>query len=393
MTKDLDILIKYNLYRTFHKGQYGTCGCEYAKLYPNHLLPEELERFKMGRPRGSTNAAKKTVVAKPKKNSQLYEALAFIGVASEDRGFSSNSFCIFEDDYVKMTDGVVTAGYPVEEQIALVPNYEILKKALKQCGDTFSITELETNRISVKGGKLRVLVPCLEAEEYPGTVPDPMIAPIDDRLKHAFACVGKIADENSDQAFKASVLLEANVVTATDTKVLMQYWHGISLPPNLVVPKIFVKAVVSNKAPLVGFGWNSEKSITFWFEGGAWVKTQLYADEYPTFQQVIDVPSNQVPVMPTLFEGIEKAGEFSENGFIYLKDGFVSTNLKDNTGAQYEVEGMASNVICLNVERAKLIAPFVSTVDLTTYTDRVFFFGNNMRGVIIGAIVNEFGND
>jgi len=371
-------------YRTKHNSD---CGAAYAAMYPEQLLPKELERF-MGRPRGSTNKPKEGEAAPAAKTSKvvnaLSEALAFISVAATKKLQPYNEFCEFTNGFVVMSDGQISAGYPVEEQLNSIPNFNLLQKAIKGCGKSISITELDEGRLSIVGEKLRVIVPCLPHDDFPEINKDAPIAVIDDRLKHAFVTCGAVADENGERLVECSLLLEANQCTATDGLVLIQYWHGIDLPPNLVIPKIFAKAVTKVKQPITAFGWTPEHSITFYFEGGAWIKTLLYQDKWPDISAIINVQSIPQNVLPGFFEGCLTVGEFNDDARVYISEEKVSSHRSLDIGAQYEVKSLTKE--CSKVfsyESIKIIAPHVKTIDLVSYADRAFFFGDNLRGVII----------
>jgi hypothetical protein len=218
----------------------------------------------------------------------------------------------------------------------------------------------------------------------PYSAPDAPCATIDDRLKAALAICGTLATEAADEVIKASVLLEANVCTSTNRAVTFQAWHGIDLPPNMVLPKIFTTAICKTDKPLMGFGFSADDtgrptSVTLWFEGGSWIKTQCYADPWPVeaIPGLLDLPTEAVAVPVGFFEGAAVAAEFSDA--VYLVEGAVQSHHSAEVGVQYTVEGLPGGKI-FSSKFLKSIAPFATTIDFR-YTDRMFFFGEGMRGV------------
>lgn len=336
----------------------------------------------MGRPKGSKNSGTTSSVPAP---NPMLEALNFISVAFDNPTQPYHDFVKFENGFAMLSNGIITAGFPIEEQLDCYPHFETLHKAVKKMGKSTSMTLLDTNRLSVKGDNLRVLVPCFGVSEYPELVPDSPIAVIDDRLKEAFKLCGSLVSEKADRVVEAALLLEANQCTGTNGAVLMQYWHGIDLPPAMVVPKLFAQAVSKVKQPITAFGWTYEKSITFYFEGGMWIKCLMYADAYPDIQGIVDKPSFPSDVLEGFFEGIATVGEFSDDGYVYFADNAVTTHRNDTDGAQYDVKGLQAGKQ-FDSKQLALIAPYVKTIDLTTYPERIFFFGDNMRGVAIGVV-------
>ena len=369
----------WNLYRTKN---LSCCGVVYAELHPEQLLPEELERLKMGRPAGVKNKK-----ASPQL-SEIAEALAFIGVAATKDFQPCNTHVSLADNFAVMFDGQMSAGYPIQEELSCYPNYDMLVKAIKKCGKSLALTELDSGRLSVKGDSLRAIVPCLPPDAWAGVQPDPALAVVDDRLKAAFACCGSLADEKATRVIEASVLLEANICSGTNGKCIMQYWHGVYLPPHLVIPKIFVNAVAKVKLPIVAFGWKADTSITVYFQGGSWIRTLLYADKWPDLTQILDQPNYPKDIPDKFYEGIEAVFEFSEHGTVILADNLVKSHSNEDVGAQYPVNGLQGGKTFVGEEIA-IIAPFATQMDLTTYPDRAFFTGENMRGVIMSVVMGE----
>src|SRR3990167_388351 len=265
---------------------------EMARVKGSKNKPKEAIEIDDGA-KPETETPKPVTVAKPGKSSQasqLAEALAFVSVAGTKDDAPYKEHVILNNRVAIASDGQLTAGFPITEELACCPHLELLKSAIAKSGKTLAITELESGGLSIKGDKLRAVVPCIPftaLPDYAVLAPDQNIAPIDDRLKQAFSVCGVLVSEAAPEFIKASMLLEANQCTATNRATLIQYWHGVNLPPSLVVPKIFASAVCKQKSKLVGFGWTEGRSITFHFENGGWIKTLLYLDAYPNVAAII----------------------------------------------------------------------------------------------------------
>jgi hypothetical protein len=353
-----------------------------------NLTQEEL--IIMGRPRGSGNKAKATAAAS--QSSALLKALEFVSVVPSRSYSVASAHVSLAGKMAVKSDGILSAGHPIAEELNVCPQFERLKVALKTCGSAVTITELDSGRLRIKGDKLSALVPCFDPTDYSPVVPDAVQAAIDDRLKASLAICGSLASENGQHYTQASVCLEAWICTGTNRQVVMQHRHGIDLPPHMVLPKVFTAAVVKTPAPLSGFGfsWAADfshvNSVTFWFEGGAWIKTQCFADRWPIEQlnSILNVTSHPVDVLPGFFEGVATVGEFADTPWVYLKDGAISSHEDIETGAQFEVKGLQGGS-AYGKANVKLIAPFAKTMDLTTYREKAFFFGDDMRGCIMGV--------
>jgi hypothetical protein len=361
----------YEFYRTINE---GCAGVEFAKLHPEMLLPSELERF-MGRKPGSTN--------KPKVLSELANALSFVAVACTKSDSDYQDHVSLVDNFCIATDGQLSAGYPIVEELNSYPNFELLKKALSKCGKSLAITELDTGRLSVKGESLRAIVPCLDAGAWPSVQPDPIRGPIDESLVSAMALAGLLASETAERFFEASILLEANQVTGTNGHCIIQVWHGCGFPEiKFVIPKIFITALTKTKLKPVAIGVpDNFNSVTFYFEGGSWIKTLLYADKYPETEHIVGKPQQPYPIPEKLFEGIDAVMDFNEYGYIKLKENSVQSHDSLELGAQFEVPGLQGGKELVG-KYMMLIAPIVKTIDMTSYEDCIMFTGDKMRGCL-----------
>lgn len=345
---------------------------------------------KRGRKPGSSN--------KPTESSILLNAIDFVSIV-ETETFEPSAYCRFISNeagsFVTAYSNVLSAAHPVAEQLNLCPQFSKLKAALTRCGKTLAITESD-GQISIKGDKIRALVPCL-VEPLIDLAPDaPVIIGSFDALKEAFRVCCTVADEKAERAMLASILLDPNCATATNGKVLIQYWHGISnLPPGTVLPKVFAAAIASNKYKITGLGGNFDanggfmRSFTVWFENGSWIKTQCYEDRWQDVSKILDgYALSPVPLYDGLFEAVAAVEAFTDEiEAVYFHAGTVASHRELNTGAMYEVKNLPPGKV-IHGRLARQVSPFVKTIDLTTMPDRVFFFGgteaNPIRGVFMG---------
>lgn len=331
--------------------------------------------------------------SKPTQAQQLLEALDFVSYGTGEVQ-DWQKFVRLSGNMAITSNGQIAAGHPIAEELTLCPQLDKLASALKRCGKTLVISETPSGQLSVKGDKLRALVPAIaNVAELPPVQPDPPIAVISDIIKEAFKVCGSISSEAAETVVEASLLLEANTCTSVGKgkATLLQFWHGIDLPPAMVVPKVFAEAVAKQSKALTGFGfsWGSDgvASVTFWFDGGSWIKTQCYQDKWPNISPIIDVQSFPVEVLGGLFDAAEAVMHFNDDGHVVLAEGKVMSHDSDNVGAQYEVAGLQGGKT-FNGKYLKSIAAHVKKIDLTTFPDRAFFFGgeeaNPVRGCIMG---------
>ena len=312
----------------------------------------------------------------------LIRALKFVSAAQKKAGnVPYQTHCVFYGGFVTAFDGTLTIGHPIAEDINACPNTMLLLSALLKCGQTLSITQLDSGRLSVKSEKFKALVPCEKFDGMPYVGPDVQCAVIDERIKTGFELVSPLANETAQRTALAAILLQANSTAATNGHVLLEYWHGIDLPPNILLPKPAVKAIVATDKKLVGFGF-SDNSATFFFEDKSYIKTQLFQDTYPDISKVLDAPSNPWPLPEGFYTAVDTLESFTETGLLYFGPASMRSHYDANEGASYEITGLPENAI-FNAEYLQMIRPGFVKVDFQK--DRALFFAENMRGAIMAC--------
>jgi len=320
--------------------------------------------------------------SKETQSSSLITALKFIELAQKDIGDPIKRYCRIANNTVIGSDGILTAGHLIEEDLEARPHTKTLIKALSQCGKTLSITQLKNERLSIRSGKFFVYVPCYteELQEY---LPDPKIAPITDSVKKGFQQIHHLADDKAQTVIQSSVLLKSGSMMSTNAVVALEYWHGMDLP-TLIVPKLFVSAVANCSKKLVAFGF-SPISVTFWFDDDSWLKTQCYGEEWPELSYIFDNPPETKPLTPKFWEAVRAVEDFSEDGkekgTIYLSENGIRSHATEGEGAFFEFKGLSK--IAFSIRQLKNIEKSCKTIGF--YENKAWFFGDNIRGAIMGV--------
>lgn len=313
----------------------------------------------------------------------LIAALKFVAVAQKKAGPTNIQFAHITHHWAAAFDGVLTVAAPVEEDLEACPHTLQFIDALSKAGDELAITQLTANTLAVASGVFLALVPCVGFDEVPIPAPDPQCAVIDDRIKTALAAVAGLATEGAPNATYAAVLLQANSAVATNGAALLEYWHGIDLPPGMMIPKVAAAAIAKASKTLTGFGY-SGASATFYFEDGSFIKTQLYGERYPNYQTVFEVEGvNPWPIPEDFYKGVRAIESFSPNGHVFFEDGAVLSKMHKEEASTYRIEGLPERMgfsvkLLLAVEHAFKSAHFDAA------TNKAVFFGENMRGVLMG---------
>ena len=342
----------------------------------------EIETKKKPRARKQA-AAGKNKAKGPSPVASLLAALKFVAIAQKKAGPTNVQFGHIAHNWAAASDGVLTVAHPIEEDLVACPHTLQFIDALSKVGEDLSITQLSPNALAVSSGAFRALVPCVGFDDVPIAAPDPQCATIDDRIKTAFAAVAGLATDGAPNATYAAVLLQAGSAVATNGAALLEAWHGIDLPPGMMLPKCAAVAVAKAGPALTGFGF-SASSATFYFENGAFIKTQLYGERYPNYQVVFEVEGlNPWPVPDDFYNGVRAIQSFSPNGNVFFDDGAVLSKMHKEEASTYKIEGLPERMgfsakLLLSVEHAFKKAHFAPEAN------KVVFFGDNLRGVLMG---------
>jgi hypothetical protein len=315
---------------------------------------------------------------KPKISKGLLDAIKFIYPVQKDKGNVFQTHCRFENNWLTATDGQTTIGHPIAEELSCCPHTTTLQKALTNCGQNISLTQLEGNRLSVKSGRLKVIIPCT-AEELPETSPDAPQATITDELIQGLTLVAPLPSDDSPIVHNSAILLGPGSVTGTNGVVVIEYWHGIDLPPNLVIPVAAIKAVLKSGKKLKQLGF-SNTSITFHFENGAWIKTQLYQEKFPDCNRILNQETNAEELPKDFFKAVNTLKDFGDYVFFFQDQ--IRTSKKENEGANFELSGLTLGA-AFAIKQLRLIENCCLFADYKTHKNMMFFFGGRTRGAIL----------
>lgn len=322
-----------------------------------------------------------------KASNAFLDALQFLSSITTNGNTPYEKCVLLKDKFAIASNGNISAGCPIEEEIYAAPTNSILIEALKKCGNEFALTQNE-EKLSIKSGKFKAIIPCIDPSPLFLPIPDPPQIDIDDNFKIALASIDCIKEEaNENRIINHSFLMNGQSVLATDGKILIEYWHGLNLPVGPPVPKAIIPTINKSLKKLSKFGC-SNSSATFYFEDGSWVKSQLYAGQWPDISKLINKTSNPFPIPKDFFHGLEAVSPFSINGFVYFDNGILKSHFTELLGASFEIEGLpkgpaySHKYLSILKDRATLI-DFVNTDDAGHYM--LYFFGDKLRGIVMGV--------
>lgn len=324
----------------------------------------------------------------PKKSTaavNLSNALEFVNVAQKDQGSTYETHCIMWEHWLFAFNGVLSAGCKIEEEINCCPRTVQLRNAIDKSGKTLSLTYQDDNeRLVIKSDKFKASIPCATFSIMTQVIPDPPVALINDTLRTGFETIGHLAVENSEHVATASILLRSGSMLATDRKVIMEFWHGIDLP-MVVIPKSFVTAIQKIKKKLIRFGF-SDTSATFYFEDESWIKTQLYSEQWPEVDHILNKQVNTQEIPKDFFEALAMIDPFTETRLAYFREGVLASHQHTDEGVEYECNVPPN--MAYNVRSLRALEKNATSIDFNVGSNEsplAYFYGENLRGAVAGS--------
>lgn len=320
----------------------------------------------------------------------LLDALRFVTCATRPDGLPYQAHAVLHSGNVYAFDGGVVACHAIDSDLKAAPHLANLITALSKSNGTISITVTDGGKLSIKSGKLRALVNCLDLSEVPTyPEPDPICANITDDLKNAIKTVAECCNDSDADVTRAGVFIKSNSVMAMDGRMLMECWHGIDLP-ELLIPKASALAICKPDKPFKNLGF-SHNGMTIYYEDGSYIRTCLFDAQYPNTEKLFDREFNPWPLPSGFWDGLDSIVPFVDKDLqgVYFTKQSMQTHLDGKSGASYDIEGLPE-FKAYNPKYLKLAKPHCDKVDFgKDERANLIFFGKNVRGIIAPIFVKK----
>lgn len=290
-----------------------------------------------------------------------------------------------EKGTVRSYNGTMAISSPIALDIDCCPKADAMVKAIANCEEATTISLTPTGKLSIRSGRFRAFV-----ETIAGATPhvDPAGEPVQfdgARLLEAFRTLDQFIGIDASRPWTNGILLADGSAYATNNVCMVQYWMGDPFPRTINIPRAAVREVLRvGEAPT--YAQLEAGSITFHYTDGRWIRSQLLETNWPMemVHKLLDQPNNPVPLHPDFFTGLGVLRSLADGGNrVYLRDGALRTS-PDNPeeGAVYELDLPGEGLYNMNM--LALLEGVVTSMDMTLYPGPCLFFGDRLRGAIIG---------
>lgn len=289
-----------------------------------------------------------------------------------------------EDGHVRSYNGVLALNSPIALDLDCCPKADAMVRAISSCQESVVITITPGNKLSIRSGKFRALVDTIQGDT-PHVEPEGDHIAFDGaKLVEAFKVVEPFIGTDASRPFTNGALLDGGSVYATNNVCLVQYWIGGAFPLRVNVPRAAVREVLRVGEPPT-HGQVTQNSITFHYPDGKWIRSQLLETAWPfdLIGNLLDQDCTPVPLPEGFFEGLATIKAMTDKvSRVYMLDGALRTHTDPDEGATYEMELPGEGLY--NLHMLSLLEGVINSIDLTLYPGPALFFGDNLRGAIIG---------
>lgn len=320
----------------------------------------------------------------------MYKQLKFVqgAVAKKDFLPAMTHFAI-ENRTVRSYNGSLALCAPIELDITCKPKAASFVQAIANCkdGDTPVLAMTAAGRLSIKSGSFKAFIECVIEEETPHVLPEGERVDFNGAaVLKALEIIQNFIGEDASRPWCNGVLLRGECAYATNNVSVIEYWIGANMPITVNIPKVAVLEMLRINEPPT-HAQVTPTSMTFHYSDGRWIRTQLLGLEWPDLTPILNRTATPLPVDDRLFVGLGMLKPFvDKSGRVFIENHVMSTTPEMTQGAHYDLphdpvflfEGV------YNIQTLMLLEKIAQTVDLTAYPQPCLFFGDNLRGAIIG---------
>jgi len=317
----------------------------------------------------------------------IIDALKFVKPLQSKRGEIFNTHVWINHGWLCSHHTAFTMGVEIDANLSTCPHYASLSEAINSYTDTLTLTQLNDTQLSVNTGQMQAIVPCHPSHFIDVPTPDENIAVIDDRIKDVFKECVKAVDEKHPRPELQGLLLQSQTCIGTDGKIYIEGWHGIDLPPNLVIPKKFAMIVMRTRKPLTGFGF-SDKSVTFWFDDGSFIRTARFQVTFPVSNHLFDWVSETVQTPDKLIAGVKSVSQFNSEGFVHFKENGIVSHPQEESVTRFKIPHLSEGAGFDGFLIAKC-EKFAEVFSIKPGNLPVIFFASSTFRAIIAGLKTE----
>lgn len=314
----------------------------------------------------------------------LTEALKFARGAVKKTAFSPDlEYFQIKDGRVVGFNGFMALAAPVDLDLTAFPHATMFAKAVEACRDQTSLSLDKNGCLAVVSKGFRAFVPCVEEVTFPMT-PEGDEFPVPSGFVEALRVVAPIISDDASRLWSMGALVADGMFTVTNNIVFVQHWTGHRLP-RINLPKYVISEVIRNKRSPSSMRTDGN-SVTFLYEDGAWIRSQLLVDDWPldVVTKIMGVEHSAEALPPDFRDAVSRIEPFvGKSDPVYFYDGELRTSQAEGDGVVVACPGLKAGP-CFNMAQLKALADIAHQIDFSIYPSPCIFYGDSLRGAVAG---------
>lgn len=323
----------------------------------------------------------------------MLDSLRFVAaaVAKKDYVAGLTHFRI-KDGRVTGFNGDIALSSDIDVDIDVYPKATSLLAAIKACPDTISLNVTPTGKLAVKSGKFKSFVECIPEDAVTYQEPEGDSVELNDGFLKGLRALAPVMGIDASRPWAMGIKVQSGSMLATNNVMLAEYWHGLTLPFDAVIPDIAINELLRIGEPptnvqitdhSISFRWGEKKWL--WsklIEGGMWPVARV--------QDIMSTEDGpQLPFPPEFFEAVETLKPFLlESSSLYLTAKSIATSRNDGEGTSIEIDlPVVTEMQSYQQKQLSILGQVAQTIDWTTYPRPCIFRGPNLRGALVGQKV------
>jgi hypothetical protein len=314
---------------------------------------------------------------------ELLQALKFVaGAVAKSDYLPALQHVAIGGGYVVSFNGTVALCAPVVLDLTACPRADVFAKAIAACTEPAQL-HMTDQGLAVQSGALRVVVPCAQ-ETFPRVFPGGFDVPLVGAFLPALQTLEPIVSTDTSKQLFNGILLRGASAYATNNTILCEYWLGHMLPVdvNLPLPAVRELLRIDEEPTRVQV---SERSATFHFADGRWLRTALFPTTWPQSLTSLRTQSRlRTPLPDGFFAALKQLAPFAEMDAFILDNG-IATTATAQQGAHVTVPGLRKGPR-FSMAQLRRLDGIATAINFCDYPQPCRFIGEGVRGVILGTV-------
>lgn len=292
-------------------------------------------------------------------------------------------------------NGQMALSSPIAVELSARPNAAKFLAAVRTCeeGETIALGLTGTGRLSVKCGKFKAFVECIEDDGAVASEPEGEDVELEPSFLDGLRLLSPVMGIDASRPWAMGIKASGASLYATNNVVAAQYWHGRTFPHDVVIPSTAVDELLRIGDPPSRVQVTPH-SITFHFAGERWLKTSLLdGSAWPLekIEHLLDRSfgdaAGLVEIGEPFAEALKKLKPFlHEDNAVFLLPNSVGTTREEGTGASVELDLPVSGVQAYTHQQLLILSEVATAVHFDAYPapSRFIHAAKPLRGVVVG---------